>query len=102
MIDGVARVRPPEPELANRLQEGQRLDVAGGAADLDDDWTSTPSADLEVIADSLISSVTWGITCTVVAQVVAAALLVSITALVDLAGGEVVALAGDVMLVKRS
>ena len=53
-----------EDELADGFEERQALDVAGGAADFgDDDVHFLPSATSRMRA--LISSVTCGITCTV-------------------------------------
>ena len=87
-----------DAHLADRLEERQRLDVAHGAADLDD-------ADLGVLARGLdrgldlVGDVRDHLHRA--AEVVAAALLVD-DALVDLAGGEVVGLrhlGGDEALV---
>jgi hypothetical protein len=51
------------PELADRLDERQRFDVADGAADLDDQEVEVG---LEVgRMNSLIALVTWGTTWTV-------------------------------------
>ena len=76
-----------QAHLAHRLEEGQRLDVADGAADLDDrhvDLVAGAAAD-EVL--DLVGDVRDHLHR--LAEVVAAALLLE-HALVDLAGGEVV------------
>ena len=46
--------------LADRFQEGQRLDVADSPADLDDGDVDSPEATLRIAF--LISLVTWGMT----------------------------------------
>ena len=51
-----------EPQLADRLEERQRLDVADRAADLDHAHVGIAGAELDA---RLISSVMCGITCTV-------------------------------------
>ena len=75
-------------QLPDGLQEGQGLDVAHRAADLDDHdvVVRRPAVDSMPF---LISSVTCGMTCTVLPRVVTAALLVD-DRLVDLAGRVVV------------
>ena len=79
-----------EAELADRLEERQRLDVADGAADLDDQRRRWPSAHSRMRA--LISSVMCGITCTVPPRY-SPRRSFWMTRLVDLAGGDVVQLA---------
>jgi len=49
-------------KLADGLEERQPLDVADGAADLHQDEVDVPGS---ARTKRLISSVTWGITCTV-------------------------------------
>ncbi|OPZ03600.1 MAG: hypothetical protein BWZ09_02352 [Alphaproteobacteria bacterium ADurb.BinA305] len=78
-----------EAHLADGLQEGQRFDVAHRAADLDDRHVGALGATLDVSLD-LVSDVRDDLHG--LAQVLAAALLLQ-HRLVDLAGGEVVALA---------
>src|SRR5574340_1570469 len=78
-----------EAHLADRLEEGQRLDVAHGAANLDQRDVGA----LRALADrqlDLVGDVRDDLDRA--AEVVAAALLVD-HRLVDLTGGEVVALA---------
>ena len=53
------------PELADRLEERQRLDVADGAADLGDDDVGRASPPRARRMRALISFVMCGITCTV-------------------------------------
>ena len=90
-----------QAHLAHRLEERQRLDVADRAADLDDrDVDLVPSAGaapdelLDLVGD--VRDHLHGL-----AEVVAAALLLE-HALVDLAGGEVVASASSCVVMKRS
>ena len=52
-----------EAHLADGFEEGKRFDVADGAADFDDDDVDAVGDFLECVA--LISSVTCGMTCTV-------------------------------------
>ena len=51
------------PQLADRLEERQALDVADRAADLDEDDVDVASEMARML--SLISLVMWGMTCTV-------------------------------------
>ena len=75
-----------DAQLADRLEERQALDVADRAADLGQhDVDVARSADAQDAA--LISSVMCGMTCTVLAQVLALALLAD-HRVVDPAGGE--------------
>ena len=53
------------PELADRLEERQRLDVADRAADLGDHHVESGSARRSRLIRALISFVMCGITCTV-------------------------------------
>ena len=63
-VDVADVVAPDVPaELADGLEEGHDLDVAHRAPDLDDDHVDVLGAQLRI--RSLISSVTWGMTCTV-------------------------------------
>ena len=84
-----------EAELADRLEERQALDVAHRAADLGDDdvhvrrVASAPDARLDLVGD--VRDHLDGL-----AEVVALAARCSMTALVDLAGGEVAELARQV------
>jgi hypothetical protein len=78
-----------DAHLADGLEEGQRFDVAHGAADLDDRHVGAFGTALDVGLD-LVGDV--GNDLDGLAEVFAAALLLE-HRLVDLAGGEVVALA---------
>src|SRR5262245_15642296 len=75
-----------EPHLPDRLEEGQRLDVAHRAADLDDRHVGVAGAALDERLD-LVGDVRDDLHRA--AEVVAAALLLD-HRLVDLAGGELV------------
>ena len=91
----VVRARA-QAHLAHRLEEGQRLDVAHRAADLDDRHVhrlvgADAGAALDELLD-LVGDVRDHLHR--LAEVVAAALLLE-HALVDLAGGEVVGLASS-------
>jgi hypothetical protein len=77
-----------DAHLADRLQEGQRLDVAHRAADLDDGHVGIAGAGADMQLD-LVGDVRDDLHR--LAEVVAAPLLLD-HRLVDLAGGEVVAL----------
>ncbi len=77
-----------QAQLARRFQEGQRFDVADGAADLDDRHFIAFGAAMDVILDLIgdMGNHLHGL-----AEVFAAALLAD-HGFVDLAGGEVVGL----------
>ena len=89
-VDGVAAAEL-QAELADGLEEGQRLDVADRAADLDDDDVVLAGDPAHGLLD-LVGDV--GDDLHGLAEVVAAPLLVD-DRLVDLAGGVVVALGGQ-------
>jgi hypothetical protein len=76
-----------QPHLADRLEEGQRLDVADGAADFDDrhvgPFGAAPDVRLDLVGD--VRNHLHRL-----AEILAAPLLLD-HRLVDLAGGEVVA-----------
>ena len=87
-------------ELTDRLEEGQALDVADGAADLDDGRQVAASSAQAAWMRRLISSVMCGMTCTVRPRY-SPLRSRSMTALVHAPGGEVVD-AGLMRVVKRS